>query len=143
MVVAPERRAAAAASGFTTREIVTIASLVEAETGLAAGHVIRNKGHLKLLALYALIARPSILDAVESVLGPDIACWGSSLFVKPPGDPGFVAWHQDITYWGLDSDKVVTAWLALSPSTVESGCMRVIPGTQTREVVANHDALGQ
>jgi non-heme Fe2+,alpha-ketoglutarate-dependent halogenase len=103
----------------------------ERRSGLAAGHVIRNKGHLKLTRLYELIFHPKVLDAVESVLGPDILCWGSSLFVKEGSDPGFVAWHQDSYYWGLKPDDVVSAWIALYPSTLENGAMRVIPGSQT------------
>jgi hypothetical protein len=103
----------------------------ERRSGLVAGHVIRNKGHLKLTRLYDLIFHPRVLDAVESVLGPDILCWGSSLFVKEGNDPGFVAWHQDSYYWGLEPDDVVSAWIALYPSTVENGAMRVLPGSQT------------
>ena len=101
----------------------------EAETGEVAGHVIRNKGHLKLTALYALVSDPLLLDAVEAVLGPDILCWGSSLFVKEAGDPGFIAWHQDSYYWGMEPHDVVSAWIALLPSTRENGAMRVIPGS--------------
>ncbi len=108
----------------------------EAETGQVAGHVIRNKGHLKLLALYELIFEPAILDAVESVLGPDILCWGSSLFVKEAGDPAFVAWHQDSYYWGLDPADVCSAWIALKPSTLENGAMRVIPGSHRGAAMA-------
>jgi non-haem Fe2+, alpha-ketoglutarate-dependent halogenase len=37
--------------------------------------------------------------------------------------------HQDATYWGLHPPRVTTAWIALSESTPENGCMRVIPGT--------------
>ena len=103
----------------------------ERRSGLAAGQVIRNKGHLKLTRLYDLIFHQKVLDAVESVLGPDILCWGSSLFVKEGNDPGFVAWHQDSYYWGLEPDDVVSAWIALYPSTIENGAMRVIPGSQT------------
>ena len=103
----------------------------ERRSGLVAGHVIRNKGHLKFTRLYDLIFHPQVLDAVESVLGPDILCWGSSLFVKEGNDPGFVAWHQDSYYWGLKPDDVVSAWIALYPSTLENGAMRVIPGSQT------------
>lgn len=103
----------------------------ERDSGQVAGHVIRNKGHLKLTRLYGLIFHPKVLDAVESVLGPDILCWGSSLFVKEANDPGFVAWHQDSYYWGLEPDDVVSAWIALYPSTIENGAMRVVPGTQS------------
>jgi ectoine hydroxylase-related dioxygenase (phytanoyl-CoA dioxygenase family) len=68
------------------------------------------------------------------VLGPDLLCWGSQFFAKNGGDPSYVSWHQDATYWGLSSPDVVTAWVAFTPSTVESGCMRVVPGTQHAQV---------
>ncbi len=100
----------------------------EAETGQKAGSL-RKKGHLKLMAIYNLVSHPAILDAVESVIGPNILCWATSLFVKDPYDPGFVAWHQDSHYWELEPDDVVSAWIALAPSTLENGAMRVIPST--------------
>ena len=80
-----------------------------------------------------LVRHPKVLDAVEDVLGPDLLCWGQSLFVKEPHDPGFVTWHQDSTYWGLSKPDVVTAWIALSPATELSGCMKVVPGSQKWE----------
>ena len=66
----------------------------EAERGLVATEVIRNKGHLKLLWMYELVHHPVLLDAVESIIGPDILCWGSSLFIKDAGQQKHVAWHQ-------------------------------------------------
>jgi len=74
------------------------------------------------------------LDAVEDVLGPDLLCWSAQFFSKNPHDPSFVSWHQDGTYWGLSSPDVVTAWVALTPSTPENGCMEVVPGTHLRQV---------
>ena len=115
----------------------------ERRSGLAAGHVIRNKGHLKLIRLYELIFHRQVLDAVESVLGPEILCWGSSLFVKEGNDPGFVAWHQDSYYWGLEPDDVVSAWIALYPSTVENGAMRVIPGSQTMPPLSHRKSTAE
>ena len=56
------------------------------------------------------------------------------LLVVPAGDPAYVSWHQDGTYWGLSSPDVVTAWVALTPSLPENGCMRVVPGTHKRQV---------
>ena len=115
----------------------------ERRSELVAGHVIRNKGHLKLTRLYNLIFHPKVLDAVESVLGPDILCWGSSLFVKEGNDPGFVAWHQDSYYWGLEPDDVVSAWIALYPSNLENGAMRVIPGSQTMPPLSHRKSAAQ
>ena len=75
-----------------------------------------------------------MLDAVEDVLGPNILCWGSSFFIKEPEDPGYVSWHQDATYWGLDQSDVCTAWIALTPSTRANGCMRVASGSHGEQL---------
>ncbi len=93
-----------------------------------------KKPHLLLPWLNDLIRSPRILDAVEDVLGPDILCWSSTFFAKPARDPGYISWHQDATYWGLSTADVLTVWLALTPSTVESGCLRVVPGTHKEQV---------
>ncbi len=101
----------------------------ERRSGTKSTLAIRNKGHLKMQLLYKLVHDPRVLDAVESVIGPNILCWSSSLFVKEPNDPAFVAWHQDSYYWGLEPDDVVSAWIAFAPSNIENGAMQVIPGT--------------
>ena len=50
-----------------------------------------------------------------------------------------MSWHQDLNYWGLDATDLVSAWLALSPATVESGCMRVLPGSHAEEALPHDD----
>ena len=82
-------------------------------------------------SLNRLIRNPTILDAVERILGPNLLCWGSGFFIRNVDDNAFISWHQDSTYWGLSSADVITAWIAFTPSTPRSGCMRVVPGTQT------------
>jgi hypothetical protein len=89
----------------------------------------RFKSHLLFKWQSDLVRHPLILDAIEDLIGPDILCWTSNWWIKEPGSPSFVSWHQDSQYWGLDTTRLVTAWLALSPATVESGCMRVLPGS--------------
>lgn len=93
------------------------------------------KAHLYLPWMEKVVRHPAILDAVESIVGPDILCWSSRFFIKDPGDGGFVSWHQDVTYWGLDvSENILTAWIALSPATRENGVMKVIPGSHFKVV---------
>src|SRR5262249_27997687 len=53
----------------------------------------------------------------------------------------YVSWHQDLTYWGLEPADIVTAWIALSESTLENGAMRVIPGSHTLEVLPHTDTF--
>ncbi len=112
----------------------------EAGAGPLAGRI-RQKSHLLFTWLADLVRHPAILDAVEDVLGPDLLCWGSSFFIKNPHDPGFVSWHQDSTYWGLDPADVMTAWIALSDSTSENGAMRVIPGTHAMDQIPHRDTF--
>jgi ectoine hydroxylase-related dioxygenase (phytanoyl-CoA dioxygenase family) len=110
---------------------------IEAAHGGRLPARINQKPHLLFPWLNALVRHPRIVDAVEDLLGPDLLCWSSQFFAKNGGDPSYVSWHQDATYWGLSSPDVVTAWVAFTPSTVESGCMRVVPGTQHRQVPHN------
>lgn len=90
---------------------------------------------------YDLVTHPKILDAVECILGPDILLWATSVFAKPPRDPGFISWHQDATYWGLDSGNVVTAWIALTESSMDNGCMRVVAGSQKMTIQPHRDTF--
>jgi non-haem Fe2+, alpha-ketoglutarate-dependent halogenase len=93
-----------------------------------------QKPHLLFTWLDALVRDPRIVDAVESLLGPNLFCWSAQFFAKPAGDAAYVSWHQDATYWGLSTPDVATAWVALTPSTRESGCMQVVPGTHRAQV---------
>ena len=92
---------------------------------------------------YDLATHPKVLDAVESVLGPNIMLWASSVFAKQPHDPGFISWHQDGTYWGLDSGKVTTAWIALTESSVKNGCMRVAAGTHKMAIQPHKETFAE
>jgi non-heme Fe2+,alpha-ketoglutarate-dependent halogenase len=118
--VMPEAEAAALLSGLEA---------IEAERGSLTGKFRSLKNHLLMTWLDSLIRRPEILDPVSSVIGPDILCWSTAFFAKRPGDGAHVSWHQDLTYWGLQPGDVVSAWLALTPATLENGCMRMVPGS--------------
>ena len=76
-----------------------------------------------------LVRHPAILDAVEDVIGPDILIFHTTLWWKQAGSDGFVPWHQDATYFGLAPHEHVTAWIALTPSREESGCVTILPGS--------------
>ncbi|MBT4485906.1 MAG: phytanoyl-CoA dioxygenase family protein, partial [Rhodospirillaceae bacterium] len=99
----------------------------------------RAKSHLIFKWLDDLIRDPRILDPIEQLIGPDILCWNTIFWIKDVGSESFVGWHQDTRYWGLSSPDVITAWLALSPASMESGCMRVLPGTHVGEVMPHED----
>jgi non-heme Fe2+,alpha-ketoglutarate-dependent halogenase len=102
---------------------------------------LRHKTHLLFTWLNDLVRHPGILDPVEDLIGPNILCWGTSFFIKEPRNPSFVSWHQDSTYWGLEPPDIVTAWVAISESTLENGAMRVIPGSHIGEQKAHRDTF--
>ena len=100
----------------------------------------RLKCHMLYKWVAELIHMPSIVDCVEDLLGPDIMCWGTDMWVKEPNSPDFVSWHQDSRYWGIEGD-LLTAWIALSPATVESGCMRMLPGSHLTDTMEHKDTF--
>ena len=106
----------------------------EARQGEVLSGSYRHKTHLLFKWVNELMRHPIMLDAVEDLLGPDLLCWNTNFFIKEPRMPAFISWHQDATYWGLGGEDVVSAWVALSPSKPDSGCMRVMPGTHTRQL---------
>ncbi len=121
--------------------------VVEARQIETLGGAMRHKPHLILTCLDGLIRNETLLNAIEALIGPNILCWTTLFFTKEANDPAFVSWHQDSTYWGLNTAEVVTAWVAFSPSTRESGAMRVLPGTHRagqlphEETYAPHNLL--
>ena len=91
------------------------------------------KAHIASPWMVDLARNPLILDAVESLLGPDILLFGSSMFAKAARSDKFVSWHQDSAYYGLTPNDSVTVWLAFTPSNKENGCLRVLPGSHLGE----------
>ena len=100
------------------------------------------KPHLTFTFVDDLIRDARILDRVEAIIGPDLLVWDSTFIIKEARDARFVSWHQDLTYWGLEPPDVVSVWLALSPSTPESGCMRFVPGSHTAQL-PHHDTFAE
>ena len=113
----------------------------EAATGKPLQGNLRHKTHLLFTWADELVHNPAILDAVADVIGPDILCWNTNFFIKEASNPGFVSWHQDSTYWGLDPDDVITAWVAFTDATPENGYMQFIPGTHKVEQLPHLDTF--
>ncbi|MXW86525.1 MAG: phytanoyl-CoA dioxygenase family protein [Boseongicola sp. SB0673_bin_14] len=92
--------------------------------------------------LVGIARSPAILDVVEGILGPDILIYAAEFFIKEPRTASIVSMHQDLTYWGLGAiDGLVTAWLALSPATVESGCMDFVRGSHRQPILPHEDTF--
>ena len=103
----------------------------------------RNNLHLSFAFLDALAHNTTIVDAMEDLIGPDIALWASVMFIKEPSSKQYVSWHQDATYMGLDSVDFPTPWIALSPSNIETGCMTMISGSHKSEIRKHEDTYAE
>ncbi len=114
----------------------------EAALPQPVGSYLRLSAHLATDLPLRLARDPRVLDAVEGILGPDILLWSCEYFIKEARSPKIVSWHQDLTYWGMDgSDHEVTAWIAISPATRASGCMKFVPGSHAQQIVPHSDTF--
>lgn len=105
---------------------------------------LRVNAHYVVPLAAEIALRAEVLDAVESILGPDLLIWSSEFFTKEARTPKIVSWHQDLTYWGLgETDEEVTAWVALSPATRESGCMRFLAGSHKQRIQPHNDTFSE
>ena len=86
----------------------------------------------------ALAMDPEIVELVAGVIGDDVVLWGCHVFCKPAGEGYATPWHQDGHYWPIRPLANCTVWVALEESTVENGCLRVIPRSHRDRVLHPH-----
>jgi ectoine hydroxylase-related dioxygenase (phytanoyl-CoA dioxygenase family) len=100
----------------------------------------RYNAHLISPLLDEVTHHPKILDAVQSLIGEDILVCGTTLFIKNPHEKGFVSYHQDAKYIGLEPHNWVTAWVAITDSNEHNGCMRMWSGSH-KDNLKDHDQM--
>ena len=94
----------------------------------------RNYVHMLSPVLDNVCHNKKILDAVESIIGKNILICGTTLFVKNPNQKNFVSFHQDAKYIGLEPHNWVTAWVAITDTNENNGCMRMWSGSHKEEL---------
>lgn len=116
----------------------------EADLPLPLNMYKRVNAHI-VMPLAARIALDNrVLDVVEGVLGPDLLLWSAEFFIKEPRTMQIVGMHQDLTYWGMgETQDQLTAWIALSPATVESGCMDFVKGSHKNPILPHQDTFSE
>ena len=98
----------------------------------------RYNAHLISPLLDEVTHYTKILDTVQSLIGEDILVCGTTLFIKNPNEKGFVSYHQDAKYIGLEPHNWVTAWVAITDSNEHNGCMRMWSGSH-KDNFKEHD----
>ncbi|KAG7517276.1 hypothetical protein JOB18_003411 [Solea senegalensis] len=120
--------------------------------------------HLQYPWVMGLTKHPHVLEVVKAVLGPDVILLDSRFICKYPvlkaadvqeNDRGeakpdgkneanvlpYVAWHQDMRYWGVAGGPVLSVWLALDDSQKENGALQVIPGSHCSGMLPHRQAI--
>lgn len=110
--------------------------------------------HLQYDWVMRLAKHPRLLQVINACLGPDVLLLDSRFICKypiskqPEGDVirlvgeeqevkteeketvlPYVAWHQDMRYWGISGGPVLSVWLALDDSLHDNGALQIIPGS--------------
>jgi non-heme Fe2+,alpha-ketoglutarate-dependent halogenase len=101
---------------------------------------LRRYPNLVLPFVDEITRRPEVTEPIAEILGPNLLVLDAPFFIKEANTTSYVSWHQDLHYWGLEGDDEVTAWVALSPATRESGCMRFVAGSQN-QIVDHQDTF--
>lgn len=81
-----------------------------------------------------VVCHPKVVDVLGEIIGPNVKCMQSMLFIKQSGKPG-QAWHQDENFIPTRDRSLTGVWIALDPATVENGCLSVIPGSHRPGVI--------
>ncbi|HEX7010048.1 MAG TPA: phytanoyl-CoA dioxygenase family protein [Phycisphaeraceae bacterium] len=80
------------------------------------------------------LAHPVIQDVLSKIIGPNVKCMQSMLFIKAAGKPG-QAWHQDEFYIPTRDRSLTGGWIALDDAHVGNGCLWVIPGSHRHGIL--------
>jgi ectoine hydroxylase-related dioxygenase (phytanoyl-CoA dioxygenase family) len=96
------------------------------------GNSLRKMSHLAFCdeVFEAHARNPKVLDAIESLLGPDVKLYQDQFFMKPPKVGSRQRYHQDMPLgFFIDPPDMVSCWAALTDATIENGCLWMLPGT--------------
>ena len=101
-------------------------------------------------AVFDLIRTPELLDVVEQFIGPEIYSNPvQHTRIKVPeallpeeartGLTARIDWHQDQGVITDDADDctLLTVWFPITESTIENGCLAVVPGSHRRNLVTH------
>jgi len=84
--------------------------------------------------MHRYLSQRTMRDVLTTIIGPNVKCMQSMLFIKAAGKPG-QAWHQDEIYIPTRDRSLTGGWIAMDDATVENGCLYVIPGSHRQGVL--------
>ncbi len=123
-----------ALTSIEAKEIREEIEKIEKDWPGALDGINRNYIHLISPIFNKICLNKNILDTVESIIGKNILICGTTLFIKNPNEKGFVSFHQDAKYIGLEPHNWVTVWVAVTDANEKNGCMRMLPGSHKEDL---------
>eukprot|EP00117_Sycon_ciliatum_P001389 scpid80774/ scgid0099/ Phytanoyl-CoA dioxygenase, peroxisomal; Phytanic acid oxidase; Phytanoyl-CoA alpha-hydroxylase len=81
-----------------------------------------------------LTRESNTVAVLQKLLGPNIKCMQTMMFMKASGKPG-QACHQDEFYIPTRDRSLCASWIALDNVTIENGCVWVIPGSHRPGII--------
>ena len=111
--------------------------------GASSGLVVMDQLEHVSAAVRRFCCEGTHLDAVEALLGPDVALTHNQFIVKLPGTArgsSGIPLHQDNGYGTLDPPDDITVWVALTDATLANGCLHVAPGSHLGGLVEHRVA---
>jgi hypothetical protein len=102
-------------------------------------------------AVFRALTAPGLLDAVETVVGPEIYSNPvQHVRIKVPESRaprdehgnvkfGVTPWHQDsgVVTAEADNTEMLTVWFPLMDANIENGCLQVVPGSHTGKLLTH------
>ena len=77
--------------------------------------------------IFKALFHKGVIAVLRGIIGPDLKCMQSMLFVKGPGKAG-QSWHQDEFYIPTRDQSLTGVWIAIDDATIENGCLWIVPG---------------
>jgi ectoine hydroxylase-related dioxygenase (phytanoyl-CoA dioxygenase family) len=121
-------------SGGTETADGDASSVADSDEELLRKYLCIHYPHKLSPAAERALHTPKIVDALVSVIGPNVKAMQSMLFIKSEGKPG-QAWHQDEFFIPTRDRSLTAVWIALDVATIENGCLWVLPGSHRRGVI--------
>ncbi|MCB9435088.1 MAG: phytanoyl-CoA dioxygenase family protein [Ardenticatenaceae bacterium] len=90
--------------------------------------------HKLSAVMHKYLAHPTIVDVATQVIGPNVKCMQSMLFIKAAGKPG-QAWHQDEEFIPTRDRTLLGGWIALDDANITNGGLWVIPGSHKHGII--------
>ena len=84
------------------------------------------------------LQHPKVLEIVSQLIGLAVTSNGNKLNLKLANVGSPVEWHQDWAFYPHTNDDLLAVGIAIDESTLQNGCLMVIPGSHRGPLLDHH-----